>query len=84
MDALITNGENMITYSRLLLKCDTFTSRLHGKFIQASLIKYLIDRTFKINNTWKSFHKDLTNIKEVLKRKSYHFILIDKFFQKYL
>ena len=72
----------MIIYSRLLLKCSAFTSRLHDMFIQANWIKCLIYRTFKVNDTRNSFHKDLTNIKEVLKRKSYDFILIDKFLQK--
>ena len=65
----------MIIDSRLLLKCSTFRSRLHDMFIQADWIKCLISRMFKINDTWNSFH-------EVLKKKSYDFIQIDKFVQK--
>lgn len=65
----------MIIDSRLLLKCSTFRSRLHDMFIQADWIKCLIYRMFKINDTWNSFH-------EVLKKKSYDFIQIDKFVQK--
>ena len=55
LDVLIDNGSNILntttyhksTYSGLLLNFDSFTSR----FYKISLIKCLIDRAYKINNT---------------------------------
>ena len=83
MDVLIDNRNNIFytatyhksTYSGLLLNFDSFTSR----FYKISLIKCLIDRACKkINNTWGSFHNDVTKIKETLKRNFFPSFLIDK------
>ena len=60
LDVLIDNRNNILntttyhksTYSGLLLNFNNFTSR----FYKISLIKCLIDRAYKINNTWVSFH----------------------------
>ena len=88
LDVLIDNRSNILntttyhksTYSGLLLNFDSFTSR----FYKRSLIKCLIDRTYKINNTWASFHNDVTKIKETLKRNSFPPFLIDKIAKSYL
>ena len=50
-------------YSGLLLNFNSFTSR----FYKISLIKCLIDRAYDINNTWASFHNDVTKIKQKTK-----------------
>ena len=50
------------TYTRLLLNFKSFTSFSH----KISLIKCLIDRSFKICNNWNSFHNDIENIKSNL------------------
>ena len=50
------------TYTGLLLNFKSFTSFSY-KF---SLIKCLIDRSFKICNNWNSFHNDIQNIKSNL------------------
>ena len=47
------------TYTGLLLNFKSFTSFSY----KISLIKYLIDRAFKICNNWNSFHNDVENIK---------------------
>ena len=44
----------------------------------------LIDRAYKINNTWDSFHNDATKINETLKRNSFPPFLIDKITKSYL
>ena len=44
----------------------------------------LIDRAYKINNTWGSFHNHATKIKETLKRNSFPLFLIDKITESYL
>ena len=68
------------TYSGLLLNFISFTSR----FYKISLIKYLIDRAYKINNTWASFYNDVAKVKETLKRNSSPRFLIDKITKSYL
>ena len=88
LDVLIDNRSNILntttyqksTYSGLLLNFDSFTSR----FYKISLIKCLIDCAYKTNNTWASFHNDVTKIKETLKRKSFPPFLIDKITKSYL
>ena len=87
LDVLIDNCSNILntttyhksTYSGLLLNFESFTSR----FYKISLIKCLIDRAYKINNTWASFHNDVTKIKETLKRNSFPPFLIDKIAKSY-
>ena len=44
----------------------------------------MIDRIFKINNTWPGFHFDLENVKTVLQRNLYPIQLIDKIARSYL
>ena len=62
------------TYSGLQLYFNSFTSC----FYKISLIKCLIDCTYKINNTWANFHDYITKIKENLKHNSFPPFLIDK------
>ena len=47
------------TYTGQLLNFKSFTSFSYN----ISLIKCLIDRSFKIGNNWNSFHNDIKNIK---------------------
>ena len=49
-----------------------------------SLIKCLIDRSFKISNNWNFFHNDIENIKSNLTKNAYPPFLIDKVIKKYL
>ena len=65
LDVNITNsnGEKVTlsthhksTYTGLLLNYLSFTSSSY----KTSLIKCLVDRVYKINNTWLGFHKDLS------------------------
>ena len=51
---------------------------------QISLIKCLIDRSFKICNKWNSFHNDIQNIKFNLIKNAYSPFLNDKVIKKYL
>ena len=73
LDVVIGNSQDILktstyqsTYSGLLLNYTSFTSR----FYKIGLIKCLIDRAYKINNTWPGFH-DVSKIKDVLKRNSH-------------
>ena len=69
-----------MTYIGLLLNFKSFTSFSY----KISLIKYLIDRSFKICNNWKSFHNDIENITSNLIKNAYPPFLIDKVIKKYL
>ena len=53
-------------------------------FYKISLIKCLIERLFKICNSWNSFHKNIESIKSNLIKNAYPPFLIDKVIKKYL
>ena len=88
LDFLIDNSQSFLKasayhksiYSALLLNCTSFTSR----FNKIGLMKCLIDRTYKINNTWPGFHDDVSKIKDVLKRNSYPPFILDKIIKAYI
>ena len=68
------------TYIGLLLNFKSFTSFS----CRISLIKCLIDRSFKICNNWNYFHNDIEIIKSNLIKNAYLPFLIDKGIKKYL
>ena len=68
------------TYTGLLLNFKSFTSFSY----KISLIKCLIDRSFKFCNNWNSFHSDIKNIKSNLIKNVYPPFLSDKVIKKYL
>ena len=65
---------NKLTYKGLLINFKSFTSFSYT----ISLIKCLIDRSFKICNNWNSFHNDIVNIKSNLIKNAYPLFLINK------
>ena len=68
------------TYTALLTNYNSFASSNHKK----SLIKTLIDRTFRVCSTWLSFHYDILKLKSVLQKNEFPLKLIDKSINKYL
>ena len=68
------------TCTGLFLNFKSFTSFSY----RVSLIKYLIDRSFKICNNWNSFHNDIESIKSNLIKNAYPPFLINKVIKKYL
>ena len=62
------------TYTKLLLNFKNFASFSY----KISLIKCLIDRSFKICNNWNSFHNDIENIKSSLVKNADPPFLINK------
>ena len=68
------------TYIRLPLYFTSFTSFSY----KISLIKCLIDRSFKICNNWNFFHNDIEIIKSNLIKNAYPPFLIVKVIKKYL
>ena len=51
---------------------------------KSGLIRILIDRTFKINNTWAGFHLDITNLIKTLKRDLFPSNIIENVVRKFL
>ena len=62
------------TYTGLLTNYFSFTPFKY----KLGLIKTLIDRAYKINNTTQGFHNDIKNLSEILKRNMFPKWLIDK------
>ena len=69
-----------MTCTGLLLSFKSFTSFWY----KISLIKRLIDRSFRICNNWNTFHNVIENIKSSLIKNAYPPFLIDKVIKKYL
>ena len=68
------------TCTGLLLNFKSFTSSSY----KISLIKCLLDRSFKICNSWNSFQNDIKSIKSNLIKNAYLSFLIDEVIKKYL
>ena len=76
-----------INNQNLTLQTDhesTYTGLLLNFSYKNSLIKCLIDRSFKICNNWNFFHNDIENIKSNLIKKAYPPFLINKVIKKHL
>jgi len=69
------------TYTGLLTNFFSFFTPFRYKI---GLIRTLIDRIFKINNTSSGFHDDLIKLSDTLKRNSFPSHIIDKTFKRYL
>ena len=65
-DSPVTSIYHKKTYTGLLLNFFSFTSFSY----KLGLVKTLVDRTYKINNTWKGFHLDLRQLRKTLQKKS--------------
>ena len=68
------------TFTGLLTSFNSFTCFSYKR----GLIKCLIDRVYKINNTWLGFHHDIDNVKKLLEKNTYPMHLIDKTLKNYL
>ena len=68
------------TYTRLLLNFKSFTSFSY----KTSLIKCLLDRSFKTYDNWNSSYNDTENMKLNLTDNAYPPFLINKVIKKYL
>ena len=75
---LITSVYNKPTYTGLLTIFFSFTPSKYKN----GLIKTLLDRCYKINNTWVGFDKDLEHLTKTLNQFSTK--LINKVTKKYL
>ena len=79
-DKIHTSIYRKKTYTGLLLNFNSFTPWSYKK----GLLKTLIDRTFRINNTWLGFHNDISKLKNILLKNEYPLKQIDTHIRKYL
>ena len=88
LDVLIDNTHRSSIVTTFRKK--TFTGLLTNYFsftplsYKIGLIRTLIDRVFKINNTWLSFHKDITKLVSILRKNLFPVHLINKCVYRYL
>ena len=77
---IITKTYHKPTYTGLLLNFKSFAPFPY----KINLIKCLIDRAFKINNTWTGFNSDIKSLTNTLIDNSYPKPLIDKQVNHYI
>ena len=75
-----TSVYHKTTYTGLLTNFFSFSSHSY----KVGLVKTLVDRTYKINNTWQGFHKDIENLIITLKRNMFPSKIIDRVIKQYL
>ena len=63
-NSLLTRVYRKKTFAGLLTNYFSFTSYSY----KVGLIRTLVDRAYKINNTWLGLHEDLTKLMDILKR----------------
>ena len=75
-----TSVYRMKTFTGLLTNYFSFTSYSY----KLGLIRTLVDRTYKINNTWAGFHKDVKNLTQILKKTLFPTHLIEMVINQYV
>ena len=78
--SVITKVYRKSTFTGLLTNFFSFTSFSY----KLGLVRTLIDRAFKINNTWRGFHLDVKKLTAILNRNSYPTNLIESTVKQYL
>ena len=79
-DKLVTSIYRKETFSGVLTNYFSFTADTY----KVGLVKCLIDRAFKINNTWLGFHNDLRKVFVILRRNCYPEHILNKVTNNYL
>ena len=83
LDVLIDNHDPSSSLTRVYRK-KTFTGLLTNYFsftsysYKVGLIKTLVDRAYKINNTWLGFHEDINKLTDILKKNLFPAHLINR------
>ncbi|KAL9961599.1 hypothetical protein ACROYT_G030570, partial [Oculina patagonica] len=68
------------TFTGLLTNFLSFTPLCY----KMGLVKTLIDRTFKINNTWLGFHNDIQNLFNILRKNLFPEHVLDMLLHRYV
>ena len=86
LDVLTNNHDPNSSLTSVYCK-KTFTGSLTNYFsftsysYKVGLIKTLVDRAYKINNTWLGFHEDINKLTDILKKNIFPAHLIEKDFK---
>ena len=64
-NSLLTSVYRKKTFTGLLTNYFSFTSYLY----KVGLIRTLVDRAYKINNTWPGLHEDITKLMDIVKKR---------------
>ena len=89
LDVLIDNSDTNSLLTRVYRK-KTFTGLLTNYFsftsysYKVGLIRTLVDRAYKINNTWLGLHEEITKLTEILKKNLFPAHLIEKVVNRYI
>jgi len=73
-NSLLTSVYRKKTFTRLLTNCFSFTSYS----CKVGLIRTLVDRAYKINNTWPGLHEDITKLMDIPKKNLFPAHLIER------
>ena len=68
----------------LTLLLAVFFASLTTHSYKVGFNKTLIDRAYKINNTWLGFHDDITKLMDIPKNNIFPFHLIEKVVSRYI
>ena len=79
-NSLLTRVYRKKTSTGLLTNYFSFTSYSY----KVGLSKTLVDRAYKINNTWLGLHEDITKLTEILKKNLFPAHLIEKVVNRYI
>ena len=71
---------NLRPFTGLLTNYFSFTSRSY----KLGLIRTLVDRAYKINNTWLGFHEDITKLTIILQKNLFPVHLVENIINRYL
>ena len=79
-NSLLTGVYSKKTFTGLLTNYFSFTSYSY----KVGLIRTLVDRGYKINNTWLGLHEDLTKLMDILKKNLFPAHLIERVVNRYV
>ena len=89
LDVLLDNHSNQGIITSVFHK-KTYTGLLTNYFsfvpfsYKLGLVRTLVDRIFKINNTWAGFHRDINNLTKTLRKNSFPSSVIENVVRKFL
>ena len=84
------NPLNLQTAQTSVFRKKTFTGLLTNYFSFTSfsykmgLVRTLVDRVYKINNSWLGFHKDIKNLILILQKNLFPVHIVEKVINRYL
>jgi len=79
-NSLLTSVYRKTTFAGLLTNYFSFISYSY----KVGLIRSLVDRAYKINNTWPGLHEDIIKLMDILKKNLFLAYLIERVVNRYV